>query len=189
MTEIESTGKLLNFSSFRPHSHIFIETGSARGDGIQAALDAGFKVIKSVEAKDTYFVHCQDKFSGNPNIELFFGLSKDLLPLMLASVKESAVFWLDAHASGESSAGHFDLMEKGDKSDYHQHNALVAELKIALAHRNDHVFLIDDQNGRHSQTQDYLDMMLAVNPNYKFYFYDERRGNDYYKDKILVAIP
>src|SRR3990167_8257545 len=133
-TPITETAKMLNFADFRKYSNVFIETGSAMGDGIQRALDAGYSVVKSVEAKDDYFSHCTNLYHADDRVKLYFGLSKDRLAEMLSDVKEDAVFWLDAHVSGPNSAGHEDFMAKGDKSDYHQHNALMAELAIITAH-------------------------------------------------------
>lgn len=187
--EAKETGKLLNFGDFGQYSDTIIESGSGMGGGIEQMLAAGYKRIKSVEAKDTYHAHNQQKFAEYPQVHLYFGMSKDRFHEMISDIDSSAVFFLDAHVSGPSSAGHEDYMEKGNASEYAQDNCLTEELRIILAHRSDHVIIIDDQNGENPENMKYREMCLAVNSNYKFLFYDEQRGETFYKNKSLVAIP
>ena len=118
-----------------------------------------------------------------------WGNTKDKKPEMLSVIQKRAVFFLDAHVSGPNSAGHEDYLAKGNASDYAQDNCLTAELAIILAHRKDHIIIIDDQNGENDENVKYREMCLAANPKYKFYFYDEQRGDILYKNKSLVCIP
>lgn len=187
--EPQPTNKLLNFADFIGYSDTFIETGTCYGRSVSLAIAAGYRNIRSVEAKEEYYLHCKKLFEGSNNIQLYLGKSIDRLPDMLARVNGPAVFWLDAHVSGEASAGYEDYMAKGEASDYHQHTALKKELKIVLAHNPNHVILIDDQNGYNNDNAVYIQMMTEANPNYKFYWYDEQMGDKFYKDKILAAIP
>ena len=46
----------------------FIETGSYMGDGIQQALDAGYKNIISIELSDKYHSISTNRFVSNPNV-------------------------------------------------------------------------------------------------------------------------
>lgn len=202
------TNKVLNFSDFRKYSNTFIETGTAAGGGIEASLGAGFTKIHSVEAKDTYYIDCVKRYIGieakledatpgriftkmdeGKTIDLYFGMSQDLMKTMLTTITSPCICWLDAHVSGPNSAGHEDYMQKGNASDYAQDNVITAELKIILAHRKDHIILIDDQNGINPENEKYMAMILEANPNYKFFFYDEQRGDHYYKNKCLACIP
>lgn len=185
---IEPTNGLLDFAKFLQYSKTFIETGTCYGRSVTAALAAGYERVKSVEAKDEFYDHCNALFSKNKNVELFLGKSIDHLGAMLADLTGPAVLWLDAHVSGEASAGYDDYMAKGLESDYHQHTALIKELKIVLAHRRDHVILIDDQNGLNPDNTVYIDMIRNANPDYKFFWVDEQMGEIFYKDKILLAI-
>lgn len=189
--EAIKTNKLLNFADFRKYSDTIIESGSGMGDGIKQMLVAGYKRIKSVEAKDTYHSHNQKKFADFRMVELFFGMSKDRFPEMLADIITPAIFFLDAHVSGENSAGHQDYLENGDASEYAQDNCLTAELKLIFANSIEHIIIIDDQNDDNAtENKKYREMCLAVNPNYKFYFYDEQRGEGtLYKNKVMVCIP
>lgn len=186
----EETNRVLDFAEFRKYSGTIMESGSGMGDGIVQMLMAGFSLIRSVEAKDTYHVANEKRFAGNEAVQLYFGMSKDMFPEMLDGISHQCVFFLDAHVSGPNGAGHEDYMEKGNASEYAQDNCLRAELEIVLAHRNDHVIIIDDQNGENPENIKYREMCLAANPAYKFYFYDEHRpGGTFYKNKSLVAIP
>jgi hypothetical protein len=188
MKKVEQTDKLLNFADFLSHSEIFIETGTCLGRSVDLALVAGYKEVRSVEAKEEYFHICVDKFESKPEVKLFLGKSIDHLQNMLNNNKR-CVIWLDAHVSGEASAGYQDYMEKGEGSDYHQHTALKKELEIVLKHSPNHLIIIDDQNGANDDNAVYIKMISEANPSYKFYWYDEQMGEIFYKNKILVAIP
>lgn len=185
---IIETNRLLNFADFRQFSDTFIETGTCFGRSVNAALSAGYESIKSVEAKGEYYTHCRDLFEGNPKVKLFLGKSIDHLKEMIADLQGPAVFWLDAHVSGEASAGYNDWKEKGEESDFHQHTALKKELEIVLSHSNNHIILIDDQNGPNADNAVYVKMMKAANPDYRFYWIDEQSGNVFYKNKVLLGI-
>ncbi len=187
--KIKFTGKLLNFSDYRKYSPIFIETGTCYGRSVQLAIDAGFEYLKSVEAKEEYYNHCKELFKEKESVELYLGKSIDKLEIMLGNVRQPAVFWLDAHVSGEASAGHQDWLEKGVESDYHQDTAIKKELDIVLKNGKNHIILIDDQNGVNSDNLRYMDIVLEANPNYRFEFIDEQMGETFYKEKILVCIP
>lgn len=184
---VEPTNGLLDFAKFLQYSKIFIETGTCLGRSVSAALAAGYERVKSVEAKKEYYEHCKLLFANKP-VDLFHGKSIDHLPEMLKDITGPVVLWLDAHVSGEASAGYTDYIANGIKSDYHQHTAIIKELSIVLAHRKDHVILIDDQNGPNADNEVYLKMISTANPAYKFYWLDEQSGEIFYKDKILLAV-
>jgi hypothetical protein len=187
---VEQSNKLIgNYGEFLKYSTTFVETGSCYGRSIQMALDAGYQLVKSVEAKWEFYQHCKAAFKTKPNVLLYYGKSIDQLPDMLIDIINPAVFWLDAHVSGEQSAGYQDWVEKGENSDYDQHKILKAELHLVLTNNNKHILLIDDQNGPNTMNEEYIDIIKSYNPEYKFYWYDEQMGEMFYKDKILVAIP
>lgn len=191
--EITRTNKLIgSYEDFIQYSDTYCESGSCMGSSIELALKAGFKTIKSVEAKDNFYQYCKEKFKDNPNVHLYHGISTDKWDKMLKGLGK-CVLLLDAHPSGAASFGHDDLMLRGDKSEFYQDNIIKKELEIILAHRNDHVIIIDDQNldekGNAVSYNKFIRQMLAANPKYKFYGYDEQRGTHFYKNKFLVAIP
>ena len=111
------------------------------------------------------------------------------MPEMLENISGPAVIFLDAHPAGPNTGGHDDLMEKGAASEYHQDTVLKRELAAILKHDPTHIIIIDDQNGNNPENEAYIKMILEVNPNYQFYFYDEQAGEIFYKNKSLVCIP
>jgi hypothetical protein len=160
----------LNFSS------VFIETGSAIGDGIQRALNAGFLKVKSVELHPEKFDHCKERFKEDPRVELFFGKSYEQLPKM---IEDRCVCFLDAHPSGPGTAGHYRLMEEGSGSEFDQDTIIKKELSIIL--KGVHLVIIDDCQGENELTLYYKSLM----PGYKFRFLDDEG----HKEKILVCEP
>jgi hypothetical protein len=112
---------------------VFVETGSYMGDGIQQALDAGFKRVISIELSDKYYEICRSRFSGDSRVSLVKGDSALVLFDAIKDVKERITFWLDGHHScGDTALG--------------VHWApLIQELDAIKMHsRNDHTILIDD---------------------------------------------
>lgn len=192
--QIEFTGRLLDYKEFLKYSYTFVETGNAAGDGLQRAIDAGFKRIYGVEAQKMYYDMCFTRFLIQfPNVIIFHGKSVDQLPVLLNLFSREAVFFLDAHVSGDTSYGYQEWLKDGENGPTSQDNIIKAELAIILANYNKHVIIIDDVNGlADGHAVQYMDIMLQANPDYKFRFYDENLSGDpafYYKDKLLVAIP
>ena len=168
-----------NVDNFRQHlSNFFVETGSYHGDGIQQALDAGFKHVVSIELSPKYHAMCRDRFKDHPNVHLFLGESFKVLPKVLASLKQRATFWLDGHHSG------------GDTALGEHWAPLMQELDAIASHSiRDHIILIDDMrcwnayNPTHGfETADILDKLKTINPDYAFSYLDGHEKND-----ILVA--
>jgi hypothetical protein len=113
-------------------SQVFIETGSHHGDGIQAALDAGFKCIHSVELSPFDLGWCSHRFERHMNkVHLNFGDSRPFLRDLLPTVTTRCTFWLDAHECGSGA---------GDAQDC----PLLEELQIISQHDLKHTILIDD---------------------------------------------
>ncbi len=116
---------------------IFIETGTADGDGIQFALGAGFETIYSIELNPVLFEKCKERFKNNSNVNLICGSSEIELPKILEKVDESFVLWLDAHWSGGEYIG--ELM------DVYLPKELNAIKKYSEKF-NDSAIMIDDMN-------------------------------------------
>ena len=159
-------------------NNFFIETGSYHGDGIQQALDAGFKHVISIELSPKYHNLCRERFKGNPNVYLFLGDSFKVLPRILQSLKQRATFWLDGHHSG------------GDTALGEHWAPLMQELEAISQHPiKDHTILIDDMrcwktfNPAHGfQAEDLLTKIKGINSAYVFTYADGHEEND-----ILVA--
>lgn len=182
------TDKVLDFAEFRGFSPVYVETGTCYGGSLERAIKAGYKYLYSVEAHRPFYYHCKAKFEAQKNIILLHGKSYLMLPEMLTGNNQCVIF-LDAHPAGPETAGHDDLMEKGEKSEFHQDNIITKELAAILRHRNDHLIIIDDQNGANEENVEYMATLRTANPNYKFFWYDEQAGERFYKNKVLVCIP
>lgn len=123
----------LLFSKYKGDREIFIETGSFEGDGIQAAIDSGYKYIYSIEVQPHYYEHCQRRFGNYNNVSVLLGDSGSLLKEILSSVNQPAVFWLDGHYSGGATGS------SGIES------PLLQEVSTVIDHDSqDHVVMIDD---------------------------------------------
>jgi len=114
-------------------NQVFIETGSHRGDGIQAALDAGFKCVYSTEINPIDFGWCSCRFEKfGTKVHLFNSDSRQFLRDLLPQVTTRCTFWLDAHACGSGG---------GDVEDC----PLLEELALIAMHEiKEHTILIDD---------------------------------------------
>jgi hypothetical protein len=80
---------------------VYIETGCEEGNSIQAALDAGFARVISIELDAVYVRRARERFAGRP-VVLLEGDTLQRLPEVLAELRESATFWLDAHPYNSS---------------------------------------------------------------------------------------
>jgi SAM-dependent methyltransferase len=109
-----------------------VETGTFTGETV-AALAPLVRRIVSIELDDRMYEAARRRFAGQPHIELLHGDSGRLLPEVLASIKEPALFWLDGHYTGGESA----------RTDVD--SPIVAEVAALLQHPvRGHVVLIDD---------------------------------------------
>lgn len=112
----------------------FIETGTHRGDGVQAALDANcFQCIYSVELLPYNQGWCAHRFWNlRDRVWLFSGDSRKFLDQILPNITSPCTFWLDAHCC------------EGEVEDYKQ-VPLIGELKRIYQHGiKEHTILIDD---------------------------------------------
>ena len=176
----------MNFAPFLKYSSVFVETGTCRGDGLAAALAAGFTTIKSVEASKDYYIFANNRFRNNKEVTIYYGKSFDRLPEMIAGIPCPSVFFLDAHPAGPNTAGHDELMN-GDK-EWDQHNILIKELDI-ITSDGPHVILIDDMNNWHN-TREYTNLLDEVYPDtYTYQLIDDVRPDITYKEKVLVCLP
>jgi len=167
MTGIMSASKELFLKYPNP---VFIETGSLHGDGIQQALDAGFKTIYSIELNSEYYEFCVNRFKDILNVHLVFGDSRIVLDDLLRDIDDPITFWLDAHYCGESIC------------------SLLPEIE-AIGHHGikTHTIMIDDlrdlPNYNMGLTVGVLQAKLSlINSKYMFTFEDGYTNND-----ILIA--
>jgi hypothetical protein len=160
-------------------SPIFVETGSNRGDGVQAAMDAGFECIYSVEVAPYCHGWCAHRFwDFRTRVHLFGMDSRKFLKWIMPRITTQVTFWLDAH---------FCQGEGGTVDDV----PLLEELKIIRKHDvKTHRILIDDV--RLMGTDDLpvslsrvMTSLKKINPDYQI----TRIDSPEFKDDILVADP
>jgi hypothetical protein len=109
-----------------------VETGTHIGHMV-AAMHGYFDQIYSVELGRHLYERANARLADKPNVHLYCGDSASTLPDMIAALPAPALFWLDAHYSG-------DVTARGDID-----TPIVAELQRILGHdRARHVVLIDD---------------------------------------------
>ncbi|KAF0227999.1 MAG: hypothetical protein FD175_2393 [Beijerinckiaceae bacterium] len=83
----------------------FVETGTFKGDTLASVAATGIRAI-SVELSAEYFDRANQRFAGQRNVELHLGDAGDVLPRIVATLQEPALFWLDGHYSaGETAHG------------------------------------------------------------------------------------
>ena len=78
---------------------VFIETGTYLGQMVDA-MRYRFKKLKSIELSEELYKRAKEKFKSSPHIKLYMGDSAAVLPHIIESLQEPALFWLDGHYSG-----------------------------------------------------------------------------------------
>src|ERR1700730_18365884 len=123
-----------NAATFRSYPNpYFIETGTWHSDGVCAAIEAGFRDVRSVELSPALHQAARNRFASHPEVKLWLGSSADMLGEMLEDVIGSATFWLDAHFSGGVTALGPEVC------------SLLLELAVIGKHPvKNHTVLIDD---------------------------------------------
>jgi hypothetical protein len=111
--------------------HVLVETGTCSGTMVEAQRRK-FRRIWSIELNPDLAQRCKTRFRSESSVEIVQGDSAIELPRFLASLREPALFWLDAHYSGGVTA-------KGDSE-----TPIEAELTLVLSHSDRHVVLVDD---------------------------------------------
>lgn len=182
---ITETGKEFNLSNYRQYSDTLIETGSAVGDGIQRALDAGFERIYSIELQQSYFQHCVKRFGNNKKVHMLNGKSSNMMVMLTSKLSKPVVYFLDAHPSGPGSAGHEELMREGTGSDFDQDIIIMNELSVITQGKHDDVIIIDDQQGVNHITLRYEKIINRYRNNYTFELFNKFG----HKNAVLVCRP
>ena len=110
----------------------FIETGTFTGEMVDA-MRPHFRRLISIEMSPGIHASARRRFAGVPHIELLLGDSAVVLPRVLEKVRDPALFWLDGHFMGGSTA-------RGGEDSPIRH-----ELSALLRHPvRRHLVLIDD---------------------------------------------
>lgn len=166
----------------------FIETGMHRGDGIQAALDAGFEEIFSCDVSPFAFGWCCHRFKDVRDVvNLHLQDSRVFLDTeMRGLAKEPATFWLDSHYCGGN--GEVEGWGVHDTAGAEEDHPLLAELAIIGSYPcKTHTLLIDDArmfgSGGWPSEEAVVDALREINGDYQV----TRMDSALEGDEILVA--
>jgi len=117
---------------------VLVETGTYYGEMV-AAMKNRFARIYSVEFDSGLAARASKKFARRPHIHILHGDSQKVVPELLQSLNEPALFWLDAGYYGWAGL-------QGDRQ------RLTSELEAILGHSiPNHVILMDDARGLNGQ--------------------------------------
>lgn len=142
MSECASRVKL--FELYGAECSKLVETGAYKGDGIAAALKAGFEHVVSFEISDEWVRHCRKRFSeGTLHSDFGKHVEVRIVPVSsdsesfkayVESLTEPTLFWLDAHKMNEPKSKH----------NYPLKSELSAVLEAIVGNGVKHVILMDD---------------------------------------------
>ena len=124
-------------------SPVFFETGSYVGDGIEAAIEAGFEEIYSIELSLKYHNICKERFKDNPNVHLIFGDSAKNLWEAIKDINKPITFWLDGHySSGDTAHGKYAVpliqeLEQIKKHPINYHKILIDDIRLLRSKRSE----------------------------------------------------
>ncbi len=145
---------------------VLVETGTWHGDGVAAALEAGFPCVYSIELSEMLYARACDRFHGDPRVTLYVGQSNVWLPEVLDLIDGPATFWLDAHYSAGDTA-------RGDVF-----CPILDELALIARHPvKTHTLLIDDLRlfgpGEFGVSYEQLhSALMDINPTYVLTYAD-----------------
>lgn len=125
-------GQLIRDIAKRFATRVLVETGTNWGNTVASSL-RDFDRIYSIELLDEFYHRAVRRFARHSKVRLYHGDSTRELPRILRELREPALFWLDAHYSGDGT-GRADV-----------DTPIATELLIISTHTvKNHVILIDD---------------------------------------------
>ena len=84
---------------------IFIETGTFRGEMVEAQKHF-FKKVFSIELAEDFYLKAKQRFRKDKNVTILQGDSGKILTELLPKISKRAIFWLDGHySSGDTAKG------------------------------------------------------------------------------------
>jgi hypothetical protein len=142
----------------------FIETGTAKGHGLEYANTCNFKKLHSVEFSQELYDFCIEKFKSKENIEIIHGTSKSGLEQILSNeIEGNILFWLDAHYPYADVTPSIECYNMGDDE-----LRLPLEMEMRLIHSkrrglND-IIIVDDLRIYEDNNYECGNMPPLINP-------------------------
>ncbi len=156
----------------------FVETGTYLADTALWASDQ-FKNVYSIERSPIFYAAARDRFKTRSNITFLNGDAGERIGEIPSLSSAPAIFWLDAHWSGNDTAG------EGDEC------PLAEELSHINAVEIEHFILIDDARlflapppapHRPEQWPTIEELMSLLNP-------EGKRRHVIVKNDVVIAVP
>ena len=120
-----------------PKTRQYIETGTYHGDGIRRVI-GHYERIHSIELAEKYALGAAQQFLNNPEVTVYHGNSKEVLPLLLDTIQEPVTIFLDGHYSGGETAIGDEIIDGFSSA------PLLAEIEIIMVRPWDDIVIIDD---------------------------------------------
>lgn len=120
-----------------PKTRQYIETGTYHGDGIRRVLGQ-YERIHSIELAEKYALEAAKKFFDHPEVTVYHGNSKEVLPVLLDTIAEPVTIFLDGHFSGGETAVGDEIVDGISSA------PLLTEIEIIMARPYDDIVVIDD---------------------------------------------
>lgn len=157
------------FEKFLTPAHMLIETGTDVGNGIRAAMKAGYRSIYSVELNQAQAKTQTEAFKDFDWVTIRQGDSpsvlKEILPLLHAPV----TFWLDAHPDHDSPILQ-ELYWMNRCGRCKKHNILIDDRRLMQGH------------WKSVKEEQVIAALKSINPSYVISYEDGYCEND-----IIVA--
>lgn len=177
--------------SRRPfHNHkndVLVESGTYMGDGIQYALECGFKKVISFEIDTKLYNNAKKRFSNNPNVKIFNKSSIHLFD-QIKDIDTDITFWLDGHFSdgvtGYDQECPYPLLKELESISKHHiktHTILVDDRRLLKKHEIKHSSEIDPSTIGYDEEQ-IINHIKMINKNYEISYED-----GHIKKDIIVA--
>ena len=151
---------------------VLVETGTFRGDMMEAQKN-NFEKLFSVELSVDFWETAKKRFKNDSQINLIQGDSGEVLPKLVPTIDQPALFWLDGHPDGVSGDPLWEELESLKKHHIKNHTIIVDDIPIYF---------------NSAQVENKI---LEINPNYKFIYEDasnEDNGDVYYNYDLVAYI-
>lgn len=129
-----------------PSQYVWFEMGALNGNGIQVALDAGYKRVISVEIIKHYYDICCERFKKEieeGRVELLLGDAEELIHVC-KDIEERIVFFIDAHFD-ETQIDYYEGETPVDLRRSMFPNILATfERILALSRTQEDLYILDD---------------------------------------------
>ena len=149
---------------------VFVETGTKDGDGVKAAIMAGYQTIISIEKEKDRYLKTVKMFQENEKVLLYFGDSAEVLIDAIAAIGNKITFWLDANYNTDEPMGpKCPILKELDQISRHprkDHTLLIDDTRYYNEPVFDNISLIDVKQAIFRINRNYVLTRDTVRPRY-----------------------